>query len=369
MIIVNFPEDERVITTEPVYQWDYGRQLKITGLDGTLITEVHFCNRNCIEAKVRLGTVVDDGVVVTIPDDLLSDPYNINVFIYACSGTSGKTNRQLQIPMLARKKPESFVETVTPTEEAILTEAMNNINAEINRLNALYQETWSYDELVALIESKFNAPMNQGTMSLTAKGWAGTKVPNSGKVGSVYLNTNLNKEEVDLILNRLTFNDSGYYYVFGIFEEAILSICKMEMNNVDTYFVISYETQEGGSVNLFDGWEWQTDGLIEVYNEIIELSGFGGQNDLISSLISITPFEASYNATLSNNKISAEGQFIEIYSTDYEISNGLKSKNITIESGKVNIDFTSSTRFNLTEIPVIYRIGNNDAQSWCYFYF
>lgn len=370
MIIVNFPEDERVITTEPVYQWDYGRQLKITGLDGTLITEVHFCNRNCIEAKVRLGTVVDDGVVVTIPDDLLSDPYNINVFIYACSGTSGKTNRQLQIPMLARKKPESFVETLTPTEEAMLTEAMNNINAELDAVNAIFEESWSYDELVAFIESKHNIPMNQGTMSLTANGWSGTKVPNVGGIGKLYFNTNLNKEEVDAIVNGLTL-DGDFYYVCGssdslAFGKFILNISKLESNG--TYWFIITLSSQKGSWTIFDGGQWYL-GSFSLY-EKVDISQCGLQNDLISSLISITPFEASYNAVLSDDKVSTEGQFIEIYSTDYEISNGLKSKNITIESGKVNIVFTSNTKFDLTEIPVIYRIGNNDDnQSWCYFYF
>lgn len=375
MIIVNFPEDERVITTEPVYQWDYGRQLKITGLDENLITEVHFCNRNCIEAKVRLGVFADDGVVVTIPDDLLSDPYNINVFVYVCSGASGKTSRQLQIPMLARKKPESFVETATPTEEAILTEAMDNVQAEIDKLSALYEDAWTYEQLVALIESKFNTPMKQGTMSLTANGWSGTAVPNPNNavyIGNVYLNTKLSKEEVDSILNKLTW-DGSQYTVFETLSKA-LYILKGEASDGTPYFTIQlyFYDEFVNHELLFDGGEWNVGipGYLEIYDELTSSIGFGLENDLISSLISITPFEASYNATLSDDEILTEGKFIEIYSTDYEISNGLKSKNITIENGKVNIDFILSNKFDLTEVPVIYRIGNNaDEPSWCYFYF
>lgn len=153
MIIVNFPEDKRVVTTEPVYEWDYGRQLKIVSEKTSIISEVHFCDRSCENAIVRIGTLQDGALVVTIPDALLENEYDINVFLYACTGTSGKTLKQIKIPVIKRKKPENFADPLTPTEEQLLGQAVKEITSEVNRLSQLYTASKTYAEFKAMIEA------------------------------------------------------------------------------------------------------------------------------------------------------------------------------------------------------------------------
>ena len=47
MIEVNFINENKEITSKPVYQWDYGRQLNIYGLNITDVAiQVHFCGKS-----------------------------------------------------------------------------------------------------------------------------------------------------------------------------------------------------------------------------------------------------------------------------------------------------------------------------------
>lgn len=98
-----------------LHQWDFGQSIKITGLDITGDTEVHFANEGSKTAIKMLGQYSreDASLKVEIPDVSLQSPRDICVFIYPTTENSGKTIRTGKIKMTARPKPEDYVQPET----------------------------------------------------------------------------------------------------------------------------------------------------------------------------------------------------------------------------------------------------------------
>ena len=85
MIQVNFPYGSKEATSSSLYQWDYGQKLQIYGTELNDITiQVHFCDKSCDRTIVRIASLLDAATsnVVSIPDSLLENDWDINAFIY-----------------------------------------------------------------------------------------------------------------------------------------------------------------------------------------------------------------------------------------------------------------------------------------------
>lgn len=196
MIDVIFPAGYKEIIAPQLTQWDYGQTLRIYGLDLPQIVQVHFCDKSCNEAIVRLGNFVDDHTEVAIPDKLLENAYDNHAFIFVTSyeqavgvnaqttgtyyiksgevytavtlpedyvaGTTyyrpcGKTVYKITIPVVARTKPENFIDPLTPDEITMLQEMINAVNGTLDDIEALYEETLTIPELQEMIkETKVN---------------------------------------------------------------------------------------------------------------------------------------------------------------------------------------------------------------------
>lgn len=137
MIEVRFINESKETTANPIYQWDYGQQLYIYGLNSTDATiQVHFADRSCERTIVRLATYeVTDDVTnvevyykVQIPDSLLENSYSINAFIYVVTNDSGATTHHINIPVIARKKPEGFISELDTSQTTQLEQALVDIN-------------------------------------------------------------------------------------------------------------------------------------------------------------------------------------------------------------------------------------------------
>lgn len=143
MVQVTFTNDYKQATSNPVYQWDYGRELYIYGLKSSDATiQVHFSDRSCERTIVRLATFFPTDNVsnfeiyykVQIPDELLENSYPINAFIYMVDAESGQTTHYINIPVVARKKPAGFVSKPNETQTTILEQgliAVNEANAAL----------------------------------------------------------------------------------------------------------------------------------------------------------------------------------------------------------------------------------------------
>lgn len=94
-------------TTAPLWQWDYGQVLCVTGIeDLPAAFEVHFStNRAGGVSTVAVGA---DGQV-TIPNVLLTIGKNLNAWIYLSDSEGvGETEYSITIPIKARPMPETY---------------------------------------------------------------------------------------------------------------------------------------------------------------------------------------------------------------------------------------------------------------------
>lgn len=160
MIEVYIPEGvTKVESSKPLYQWDYGRKLVIKGDNLPNACQVHFCDRTCDKTKVRIASPIEDGMEVSIPDDLLENEYPIEAFFYVTEEDKGYTIIQVHIPVIKRKQPEEYTEPIPPavqTELEVLlancNDAVTLVETKLDEYKGLLDYNITYEELETLIE-------------------------------------------------------------------------------------------------------------------------------------------------------------------------------------------------------------------------
>lgn len=91
---------------ESFYQWDLDQQLVVA--DST-ITEVHFCNRTDETSLVCETYVVNGQILVNVPNILLQEDWDINVYAYDGKATKHSANFEVK----RKAKPSDYVYTET----------------------------------------------------------------------------------------------------------------------------------------------------------------------------------------------------------------------------------------------------------------
>lgn len=136
MIIVSFPKNEtqRKIF-QGLWQYDYGRILRIQGLSIPPAVEIHFSLQDTGgQAVTRIGTTKDGVTDVVIPDSMLEKEsardYFIYAFIYLTDETSGQTEYKISMTVKARPKPEAHDK---PEEAELFREAIAAVNESAER--------------------------------------------------------------------------------------------------------------------------------------------------------------------------------------------------------------------------------------------
>lgn len=139
----------------------------------------------------------------------------------------------------------------------------------------------------------------------TQGGWNGTPVPNSGTVENIYFNTNLTKEQIIELCKQLNYVlADGYNYfllsnsdvseLFVIVTDSDTDISEIAIAKLSNEITVFYDSSDIMGVGITTGWNTEISYPFAVnFDTISEMSGFqiGGQNELISSLFSTTPFE------------------------------------------------------------------------------
>ena len=118
--------------TSPLWQYDYGQILKITGVTLPSNYEVHFSNeKEGGTAKTVLGNA--DGVA--IPDEYLTTGRPIYAWIFLHTGSSdGETVYTIHIPV--RRRSESTDTALTPTEKSVVSQAVEALNTAVENAAA-----------------------------------------------------------------------------------------------------------------------------------------------------------------------------------------------------------------------------------------
>lgn len=135
--IVSVKLDSRYASTLGVWQYDYGKVLRITGPELPPAVEVQFSlDEKLGETLSRAGTTVDGVTEVKIPDELLTHSatsnYRIYAYIYLTDETSGNTKYEIIIPVRVRSKPTSPAED-PETDPDLFRETVVAVNASAER--------------------------------------------------------------------------------------------------------------------------------------------------------------------------------------------------------------------------------------------
>lgn len=107
MIKANFSAYNTYVT-DSLYQWSLNQVLSINGLNLSIAPEVHFSNANMDKAIVRQSTLKDHVVSVAIPNSLLQEPLPVKAHIGVYEGDTFKVIEMVEIPVIARKRPDDY---------------------------------------------------------------------------------------------------------------------------------------------------------------------------------------------------------------------------------------------------------------------
>ncbi|WP_176253294.1 hypothetical protein [Enterocloster alcoholdehydrogenati] len=136
MITAVFTENNDYAQVYGVWQWDYGQELRIQGLNLPAAVEIHFALQETGgEAVTRVGVTQDGITTVPIPDSMLegagnSKDYQIYAWVYLADQVSGETIKRIKIQVRARPMPEAFE---APEDGEIFRQAIEAVNEAAKR--------------------------------------------------------------------------------------------------------------------------------------------------------------------------------------------------------------------------------------------
>lgn len=159
MIKANFSTYGTYVT-DSLHQWDINQVLNVTGLNLTVVPEVHFSNSHTDRAIVRQATMTNRVVSVEVPNSLLQEPLRIFAHIGVYEGRTFKVVEMVEIPVIARKRPADY--QIQDSDEELysfkkLENAMSNlatkaearvISARVDNIIANGNNTEGNSELV-----------------------------------------------------------------------------------------------------------------------------------------------------------------------------------------------------------------------------
>ena len=126
VVTASFTDGEVSCVTLPVYQYNYGNELHISGVALPSTFEAHFANDQFGDSTTQIGT---DGVV-TIPDIYLTNSGDLYCWIFLHdTENDGETEYKILIPITARARITNS--TPTPVQQDVITEAIAALNAAV----------------------------------------------------------------------------------------------------------------------------------------------------------------------------------------------------------------------------------------------
>lgn len=176
--------------TAPLYQYDYGQKLKISGVDLPSAYEVHFGNSIHGNATTQIGNA--DGVA--IPDMYLLSGQTVYAWLFVHSGEAdGETEFVITIPVLARAKPTDAAPT--PVQQSAIDEAIAALNTAVDnadeavehypKIEGGYWYVWDVDS-GEWVNTEVHAQGNPGQDGADGQNGApGVGVPSGGTDGQM----------------------------------------------------------------------------------------------------------------------------------------------------------------------------------------
>lgn len=143
-------EDQQTATTEPIYQYNHGEVLRVTGLDFPATARVDFSyDRRGCPATPKVGIKVAGGLEAPVPEEMMvhgdsKENYRIYAFIFITNGDNGQTVRRVKIPVRAR--PKIYEYQPPEGEPDFLEKVLEAINASVDliELSEDMAEAWAH---------------------------------------------------------------------------------------------------------------------------------------------------------------------------------------------------------------------------------
>lgn len=155
MVTALFKEGQKAATTTSLQKYDYGEVLRIKGLSLPRYVAVQFAVDGMSEAlPSSIGETVDDVTDVLIPNSLLRSNikpwnYNIMAYVYIVSGSSGKTEYTITIPVKWRPKTGDD-QAADDDVAAVIGSAVEKMNTATTKAeNAANQASATAEEIKA----------------------------------------------------------------------------------------------------------------------------------------------------------------------------------------------------------------------------
>jgi hypothetical protein len=106
-----------------LYQYDYGQILRFNNIDLPEYFEVHFSNHDSVGTSI---TIMCTNAQVAIPDKFLLTGLPIYFWVYLHDEvTDGETEYNATITVVARPKPEDYIQ---PVERDVIAQAIDALN-------------------------------------------------------------------------------------------------------------------------------------------------------------------------------------------------------------------------------------------------
>lgn len=155
MVTASFKEGQKTAITTSLQKYDYGEVLRIKGLSLPRYVAVQFAVDGMSEAlPSSIGETVEDVTDVLIPNSLLRSNikpwnYNIMAYVYIVSGSSGKTEYTITIPVKWRPKTGDD-QAADDDVAAVIGSAVEKMNTATTKAeNAANQASATADEIKA----------------------------------------------------------------------------------------------------------------------------------------------------------------------------------------------------------------------------
>lgn len=155
MVTASFKEGQKTAITTSLQKYDYGEVLRIKGLSLPRYVAVQFAVDGMSEAlPSSIGETVGDVTDVLIPNSLLRSNikpwnYNIMAYVYIVSGSSGKTEYTITIPVKWRPKTGDD-QAADDDVAAVIGSAVEKMNTATTKAeNAANHATETAEEIKA----------------------------------------------------------------------------------------------------------------------------------------------------------------------------------------------------------------------------
>lgn len=334
MVTASFKEGQKTAITTSLQKYDYGEVLRIKGLSLPRYVAVQFAVDGMSEAlPSSIGETVEDVTDVLIPNSLLRSNikpwnYNIMAYVYIVSGSSGKTEYTITIPVKWRPKTGDD-QAADDDVAAVIGSAVEKMNTATTKAeNAANHATETAEEIkadrekittneikIAGLKSDlanidyivFNDKISK--LSFTESGTSSDISLN----GNTIVSTNATRAHYKAFINSSLFENGKSYIVVMKFKNNSDADISVYANA----FSYKFGSSIGSTTNLMAG---KTKITVKNYTGTSKDRGFSiySHTDGASYTVDIYIYDITDNKYASKVDFSIGGEEIKKLKSDFE---------------------------------------------------